>query len=241
MSRTERESSVDCGAVYEQVRGEFAHLAAALAPERLDTVVPAAPDWAVRDVVAHVVGLAAALNAQDFPADDDEGGTVWAGRHVAARRERTIDELLTEWAAEAPSFAEGLRLFGYEFGCHFVADLVVHVHDVQAALELPPLVDPVVLAVALDHYCDHLSGLLAGAGWGRLTVQSHDGEQWYLGAGAPRVAVAGSAYDLLRTLAARRSERQVRVLRWSGDVDGLVAFLRECWTGGYSLPVADQP
>ncbi|MDO8390950.1 MAG: maleylpyruvate isomerase N-terminal domain-containing protein [Actinomycetota bacterium] len=241
MGRTQRETSIDTGALYLTVHREFARLLDSLTPAQLQTVVPAAPQWCVRDVAAHVVGLAAALNAQHLPAADDEGGTAWAAGHIAARAETSVPELLAEWDREAPAFADGLRLFGYEFGCHFVADLLVHMHDVQAALGLPPYADPVALVVALDHYCDHLGGLLAAAGWGMVVVDSSDGEVRSVGVGAERARVAGSPYDLLRSFSARRSERQVRSLAWTGDVDAFVAFLRDCWSGGYSLPLADQP
>ena len=49
-------------------------------------VVPATPAWTVHDVLAHVIGLAADLNAQRFP--EDEGGVAWsAGSRVA-----TVDD-----------------------------------------------------------------------------------------------------------------------------------------------------
>lgn len=237
----DRAASIDCGALYLRVQGDCAHLLTTLVPAQLGLPVPATPAWMVRDVAAHVVGLAAALNRQDFPSADDEGGTAWAARQIADRADRTVPELLAEWNLEAPVFADGLGVFGYEFGCHFVADLLVHLHDVQAALAMPAYVESVAIAVALDHYCDHLGGLLAAAEWGVLIVEGGDGERRALGAGAVRARVGGEPYELLRLLSARRSERQLRGFTWSGDVDGLVAFLRDCWSGGYSLPAADQP
>ena len=69
--------------------------------------------WTVRDVVAHVVGIAADLNAGRFgsgSADD------WAAEQVRSRKDRSVDELSDEWDLEAPRFEDGLRLFGYELG-----------------------------------------------------------------------------------------------------------------------------
>ena len=56
-----------------------------------------------------------------------------------------------------------------------------------------------------------------------------------------RARVVAPLLELVRSLSARRSERQVRALRWSGDLDGVIAFLRHCWSGGYALPAVDQP
>jgi len=241
MGRAEREGSVACGALYHQVKGEFAEMMEAIDQAQRAVRVPATPGWTVHDVLAHVVGLAAALNALDLPAPDDEGGTAWAARQVATRASRPIAELLAEWDAEAPVFADGLDLFGYEFGCHFVADLLVHLLDVQAALGVPSCKDPIAMSVALDHYCDHVGGLMTSARWGVLVVESTDGEQWSLGAGDERARVRAPLLELVRSLSARRSERQVRALHWSGDLDGVIAFLRHCWSGGYALPAVDQP
>jgi len=232
-------SEADCGALYEQVRQELIGIVRAASDMQLALPVPAAPEWRVRDVLAHVVGLAAALNAQDFPAADDEGGTAWGARVLAARHGRSVEELIGEWDREAPTFEEGLRLFGYEFGSHFFADLLVHVHDVQATLGLPPTDDPACLTAALDHYCGYLHGLLADAGWGTVVVQADHARS--LGSGPVRAHVAAPAYDVLRTVCARRSERQIRALAWEGDLDGFVEFLRTGWSGGYTLPATDQP
>ncbi len=41
------------------------------------------------------------------------------------------------WDREAPTFERGLRELGYEIGSHYVADLLIHLVDVRAALDLP--------------------------------------------------------------------------------------------------------
>ena len=59
--------------------------------ERLDAdalaaTVPACPDWAVRDLLSHMVGLGADVLAGDEP---DDHNSAWTQRQVEARRDRS--------------------------------------------------------------------------------------------------------------------------------------------------------
>lgn len=88
------ERGVDCGALYRAKRRELMALARTLADDQLGIVVPATPAWSVRDVVSHVVGITADLNALRFgPGDAD----AWTAEQVRTRRNNTIDELDGEW------------------------------------------------------------------------------------------------------------------------------------------------
>ena len=235
-----RAETLDPGGVYDSTRQRFQQTIRSLDHRRLQVFVPAAPQWRVRDVLAHVVGLAADLNAQRFPAADDPGGAAWGAAQVAARRDLPIDQLLAEWAREAPTFVDGLRLFGYEEGSHFVADLHAHHQDVRGALGLARDDDPLAVAVSLDHYLGYLHRMLCDAAWGVLAVHA-GAEVRVLGteAGAQRAQVAGDAFDVLRAFSARRSAAQIRRLRWRGDADALVALLEAGYSGGYSIPRGD--
>ena len=236
-------SSVDPGAVYELTRLAVGVTVAGLSDEQFDTVVPATPAWRVRDVLAHVVGLAADLNAQHFPDADDVGGAAWAQQQVAGRRDTAIDDVLAEWSREAPTFEEGLRLFGYEEGSHFVADLHAHHQDIRSAIGLPPDDDELTVMVALDHYLGFLDEMLIAAGWGTLVVVvvvSAGVEERSLGGVGPHHArMKGSAFEVLRCCSARRSARQIRSLQWQGEVEALLSLLQAGFTGGYVLPEAD--
>lgn len=159
---------------------------AELADDELQALVPATPEWRVRDVLAHVVGLAADLNAQRFPAADDAGGSAWAAQQVVARRDLAVAAIVAEWVREAPVFEAGLRFFGYEEGSHFVADLHAHHQDVRGALGLSRDDDPLTVAVALDHYLGFLDQLLLAAQWGTLEVVAGNEARLVGGAGVPR-------------------------------------------------------
>ena len=163
-------SDVDTGEVYELVRQSFLATVADLSSDQWATMVPATPAWSVHDALSHVVGIAAGLNALEFPESDDVGGERWAQHQVDIRRGRTFTELRSEWDREAPTFEEGLRDFGYEFGSHFVADLHAHYHDVRSALRLSPDPDPATVRVALDHYLLFVHESLVEREWGSIEV-----------------------------------------------------------------------
>ncbi len=225
--------------MYERVRQEFVTTVSALSELELAVQVPATPAWSVRDVLAHVVGLAGDFNAQRFPSADDEGGTAWTAVQVQSGRARTLAELLDEWEREAPTFEAGLRAFGYEFGSHFVADVHAHYQDVRGALSFAPDVDDLTVRVALDHYLGFLDQLLAASGWGVLEVVA-GAEVSRLGvAGLHRARLRGEPFEVLRVVSARRSAHQIRGLDWNGDLEALLTFLQNLLGGGYSLPEAD--
>ena len=196
----ERGATIDGGIVYERARGRFVITVGDLQPNQAATPVPATPAWKVGDVLAHVVGLATDLNAQRFPDGVDVDGAMWTARQVSERSAASIADIVAEWDREAPVFEEGLRLFGYEEGSHFVADLHAHHQDVRGALGLSRDEDPITIAVSLHHYL---------------------------------------GFEVLRTFSARRSERQVRQMRWEGDLGSLLTMLRSQFSGGYSLPETD--
>lgn len=230
-----RESSVDCGALYETVRQRLVGLVAELPPECLERTVPATPDWRVRDVLAHVVGITHDLNRSVFGAETPEQ---WTARQVAQRRTWPVAEIVAEWDAEAPTFEEGLRLFGYGQGSHFVADLITHLRDIEATLHLPSNPDPLPGLVALDFYLGSLDEALRAAGAGTIVVSvakptgGYDAHE--VGEGEPRATLTGGAHEVLRALAGRRTLAQIRAMTWSGAADALAPLVSR-----YPLPEHD--
>lgn len=228
---------VDTGEVYLRTKAVFASTITEASERALATKVPASPAWTVRDVLCHVVGLSADLNAQRFPADP-ASSDLWTDAQVSQRRTVAVSDVLTEWDQEAPRFTEGLRLFGYEMGSHFVADLQTHLQDVRGALALPRADDPVTVAVSLDHYLGFVDSVIGAASWGELTVTAGS-EQHVLGRGSARASVAAPPFELLRTFSARRSLAQVRALDWRGEVDGFLTVLAGELGVSYAFPAAD--
>ena len=206
----ERAATVDCGARYEAARGRFVTLVEGLGEDELAAMVPATPDWSVRDVLAHVVGIAADLNTGDLSSVDPD---TWTATQVASRRSRSIGEIVAEWDREAPTFEDGLRLFGYEIGSHFVGDLHAHLQDVRAALGLPPDRDERTVRVALDFYLDSWDHELVASSLGAVRVEA-DGEVRVVGGGEVVASVTAPRSTCSAPCPAAAAPR--RSARWAG-------------------------
>ncbi|MGH9274113.1 MAG: maleylpyruvate isomerase N-terminal domain-containing protein [Acidimicrobiales bacterium] len=226
----DREATVDCGLLYEQTRLEMATLFMQLDADQLGTTVPATPDWRVRDVLAHVVGITSDLNRSRFDVTTPEA---WTQRQVDERRDATIAEIVVEWDHEAPTFEDGLRLFGYEMGSHYVADLHAHLQDARSALGRAPARDELTVLVALDFFLGSLDEDLRGAGPGAVELRA--GSETHVAGDPPvRATLSADPFVILRALSARRSRAQIRALDWDGDVDAVLEHLAR-----YPLPEHD--
>ena len=224
------ERDVDCGETYERERRKLVELMGTLDAAARAEIVPATPEWSVQDVLAHLVGITADLNAGDFGTGSPEG---WTARQVQSRRGKSVRDLAEEWDREAPQFEEGLRLLGYEIGSHYVGDLLQHVSDVRHALGLPRVPDDESLAVALDFYLISFEETLVSEGLGAVEV-TVGSEQWTLGEGAAVASVIADRYELFRALGGRRCAAQIRELRWGGAFDAILPEVSR-------YPVPDAP
>ena len=215
------ERPADCGALYRAERRELLDLLRRRPEAALRTVVPATPAWSVQDVVAHLTGITADLNALRFDAATPEE---WTARQVAERRGSSLADLEAEWEREAPQFEEGLELLGYELGSHYVGDLLQHSCDVREALDEPPVDDDLALAVALDFYVDSFSQGLTAAVVGAVEVRVGD-EAWTAGSGEVVATVTAERLPLLRAFGGRVGDDDVRAFGWSGDVESVLPFV----------------
>lgn len=215
------ERNVDPVDLYDHERRAFVAFLESRSATDLTLTVAATPAWSVRDVLAHVVGITADLNAQHF---GDGDGDRWTAAQIAARRGDSLEDLTREWNREAPPFEEGLRLFGYDFGAHYLGDLLQHVGDVHAALGLSPTRDDESIAVALDFYLASFEATLDDAVVGATDVHVGD-ESWRLGSGDVVASVTAERYEWFRALGGRRTEPEIRALDWTGDVDAVIGLV----------------
>ena len=209
------ERPVDCGELYRKKRLDLVSLLRSLTDEQLHTMVPATPEWAVRDVVSHLVGITADLNALRFDAASPED---WTAEQVRVRRQSPVDALAEEWERESPTFEEGLRLLGYEIGSHYIGDLLQHVADIRHALGMAILEDDTALAVALDFYLISFEEELQESALGSVVVRLPD-EEWTLGSGTVVLTLMGNRFEMFRCLGGRRSQEQIRAMAWKGNLD----------------------
>ncbi len=230
MSYAERAAHEDCGARYETLRRSFIALARTATPEELERTVPASPSWRVRDVLAHVAGLTEDLNRGDLGPGDPEA---WTARQVDRFRAGTVEDVVTVWDHEAPTFEDGLRLFGYQVGNHFVGDLFIHLTDVQVALGRPVDRDGTAMWIALDWYLDSLGDSLSDAHVGALAVETGI-ETRVVGPGDVAADVVVEPFEMLRACAGRRTTDAIAAYRWSGDVDAFIGRISR-----YDTPTTD--
>jgi uncharacterized protein (TIGR03083 family) len=223
------ERDVDPAAVYEAERLAFVSLIGSLPAAELEGNVAATPLWTVRDVLSHVVGITADLNAQQFGNGD---GDAWTLAQVTARRDRTVEDLAAEWDREAPVFEVGLRLFGYTFGAHYLGDLLQHVCDVEATIGRSPVRDDVAVVVGLDFYLGSFEEALGAQTVGGVDIRAGR-ESWRLGTGDAVASLAATPYELFRALGGRRTRDEIAALDWAGDADRFIGLLSR-----YPMPLA---
>ncbi len=190
--------------------GRVTDLVGALGADEAARRVPACPDWTVRDLLSHMIGLDADVVAGDEP---DDHNSTWTQRQVDARTGRPVDELLEEWR----SLVGPLTTWMQEFTTRPLGDLVIHEQDLRGALDRPGARDNAGLLSLRDRMLGRFEARLGDAPPIALS-----GGSWEWCSSGPAsdadVVVRAGEFDLARALMSRRSEAQIR--RWTerGDV-----------------------
>jgi uncharacterized protein (TIGR03083 family) len=187
-------SEVDLGALYRAARERVTALVADPAVDP-GLPVPATPRWRVRDVVAHVTGVAhdaATGNMAGAPGDE------WTAAQVDRSADRTIAEMIEQWEADAI----GVEAFfsspaGAAMGAG-VYDVHCHEADLRNALGLPFQMPGEFLGWAADGMRGGFHEAVAAEGLAPVDLQIPDAE-WYRG----RLG--------------RRTEAEVRAYPWPVD------------------------
>ena len=195
--------------------------------EATERRVPACPDWTVRDLFSHMVGLGADVLAGDEPDDHNEA---WTANQVERRRGRSVAELVEEWAAVAGPLCDRMRAHG----TRPLSDVIIHEQDLRGALGEPGGRDSAGIAIVRDRVIARFAARIAD-----LPPIALVGEGWrWASAGAVEdapVAVHASDFDLARALVTRRSAAQLTGWTVRGDLTPyLVGF---AWLG--ELPSVD--
>jgi uncharacterized protein (TIGR03083 family) len=172
-----------------------------------DAVVPATPDWRVRDLLAHMIGLDVDVVAGAEPDDHNAG---WTQQHVDARRGRSVADLLAEWAGVAPHLEQWMR----DHNPRPLGDVIIHEQDLRGALGVSGAQATAGLHAIRDQMITRFAPTVPGA----LTLQ---GQRWSwssAGDGSATV-VAASDFDLARAIVSRRSAAQLRSWTTAGDIE----------------------
>ncbi|WP_428962029.1 maleylpyruvate isomerase family mycothiol-dependent enzyme [Micromonospora fluostatini] len=192
-------------AAYRRVRETTEALVTA-DPDAATVQVEHCPGWTVRDLVAHLVEVCARVHDRvtglpPAPAPGPRAG---------------LPELLARWAELSGPVEEFLAGPASMDRGILVMDAFTHELDLRRALGAAPPEDHPALPVAIHVLVTGLTASLAGHGLPALAVRSGHG-LLVAGTGEPAATVSGHWYDVYLSLAGRRTEAQIRSLRWSED------------------------
>jgi uncharacterized protein (TIGR03083 family) len=182
------------------------------------TPVRACPGWSVKDVVAHLGGGLRDFVDRRF--DGVETGE-WGERQVRDRRDNSLDDAFAEWDTNR-SLAE--PLFDTPMGTVLITEIVMHEHDLRAALGQPGERDNVAVRSALTRPLQELDKRMRSGEVPALRIELEHGDR-ILGHGDPAGALHASSFELLRAIGGRRSADQIKSMNWDGDPDTWISSL----------------
>lgn len=200
-------------AAYAGTKERITGLVSALDEAATATVAPAAPDWQVRDVVAHVVGITADLVAGNI---EGAGSDPWTKIQVEERRDRSVADLLAEWDENWPAFTAVMDGLDEARAAQAVFDVTTHEHDVRGALDAAGARDSDGVTVGWEWATNILGQIRDGYGAGALVLKTEHGEVT-AGSSEPTSAVSAERFELWRAMTGRRSTEQVLGFDWEGE------------------------
>lgn len=198
---------------YEGVQERMTALLREATAEQLAFQVPACPDWQVRDLLAHAVGVAVDVAAGRI---EGAGSDPWTAAQVTARKDHGRAVMLEEWAATGPALHEALLGMDPVQAAQVVFDAATHEHDLRGALQSPGARDSDGVDIGWDWATTVLGQLRDGYGAGALRLTTVDGTTT-CGAGEPTGAVTADRFELFRAMTGRRSAEQVQAWSWEGE------------------------
>lgn len=188
---------------YREVRHNMSTFVTAL-PEKATARVPACPEWTVRDLLAHLVGISAMVIGRL---------SGWPPANARPSTDLDVAGLLAEWDRLGERVEQLVAEQGG--GEVMLMDAFTHELDLRSTMSVPfparhPAFDPAVAVLVRG-----FTGAVTERGLPGVRL-STGGTQWTVGEPAvPEVTVAAPPYDLYRSLAGRRTHEQIAALDWS--------------------------
>jgi uncharacterized protein (TIGR03083 family) len=199
-------SAPDLPGLYRDGQERFTALARDLTTEELGAPVPTCPAWSVRDVIAHLSGV-----AEDVAAGNTAGATAeaWSAAQVARGQDASPEELLGRWAARLPTIMAYLTEHPRRWA--MVIDVAAHEQDVRGAVGRPGARDNPTIRTMTP-------GMLRSIDVpAPLAIRTEDGEVRVGPAGGEPAVLATTRFEAFRWRLGRRSRAQVARLDWSAD------------------------
>jgi uncharacterized protein (TIGR03083 family) len=203
----------DIATAYAEGRQRISDLVRDLDPARADMVVPACPEWSVKDVTSHITGVCTDILAGNIGgAATDE----WTAAQVAARRDTPIADVVAEWDDSGAQIEAMLGEFPQDAATQMVTDLATHEHDLRGTLGVPGARDSLGVDLGVDFLATYFIATAQELDSPPLRI-SADGRSWSTTEGVAAMHLNAPPFELMRALSGRRSIDQLRQLDWSGD------------------------
>ena len=194
-------------AAWERVPGEVAfratreHITRLVEahPDAADRIVPACPEWTVRDLLAHVIEHCRPAHGSS------------SLRPIGAL---DVPELLDEWAQTGPQVEARMAAGAGGNSAILVMDTFTHELDLRRVVQVPMPADHPAFPTAMGVVLGGFSASVHGHGVQALRIET-EGAQWTAGWGSAAATLRAHPLDLYRSLAGRRTHQQIAELSWS--------------------------
>jgi uncharacterized protein (TIGR03083 family) len=194
---------------YKELRGRVVELVRDATPATLDTPSPATPEWNVRDVLAHMIGVTNDIvNGRMEGIASDE----WTQAQVDPRRDATVDVLLAEWDEWGPQFGAMLAAAPAEISGQALLDAATHEHDLRLALGAPGARDSDAVAIGWTW----MAGLRTRGSLPAICFVT-EAETATFGDGEPIATVEASRFELIRASTGRRTVQEIEQYDWKPE------------------------
>lgn len=180
-------------------------------PAQCDAVAPATPEWRVRDVLAHMVGVNADILAGTL---EGVGTDPWTQAQVDARAHASVAAMLDEWNEISPAVEEIAPSFGTATG-QWLFDACTHEHDLRNALGVPGARDSEAVVLSYGWSTDRVDDVLRARGAAGVELVTESGTK-VVGVSGLTAAVRTTHFEVVRALTGRRSRAQVEAYGWDG-------------------------
>jgi uncharacterized protein (TIGR03083 family) len=211
---------MDTAVLYRTTRGRLLDLGSGLSASQRSTPVPALPGWSVRDTYAHLAGVCA--DALDGNLDG-VATPPWTAAQLAARADRSFDELTAEWGERGPAFDVALQSVTGPRSIMAAVDVWSHEQDIRGAIGQRGERDDERVRFLVAQSVVAFDGRFAEADVALAVVV--DGQPSTFGRGTPAATWTTTGYELLRTITGRRSLAQIHAADWEGDPSPYVDHL----------------
>src|SRR2546421_7015648 len=150
----------DYAQTYGALRSRVSGLVRGADEDQLERHTPAAPEWRVRDVVAHLSGITADINAGNL---DGVATDAWTARQVDARRDWSIEQMLEEWDTEGAKVEAMMASLPEVAVGQMTTDAATHEQDIRGGPGRPGAPDCVASAIRLGWGVPILAGVAEAA------------------------------------------------------------------------------